>query len=153
MVFHRSVSNCKSFQVSRTLLSILAVLRNAVVWMVSIHPPILNSTSPLSKSLRIVSTMPITAVITLTHIFHSFLSFLTRSKNTIDLEIKSKKLTSIFFRGYAENCHLFLTIIVIIIYSLEFFISALADGRSLEFEWQQVSSILQDSSQYSERSL
>ena len=41
-------------------------------------------------------------------------------------------------------------IIIIIIYSLEFFTSALADGLSLEFEWHQVSS-LQDSSQYSSR--
>ena len=31
---------------------------------------------------------------------------------------------------------------IIIIYSLEFFTSALADGFSLEFEWQQVSSSL-----------
>ena len=43
-------------------------------------------------------------------------------------------------------------IIVIIIYSLEFFTSAIADGLSLEFEWQQVSSSLQDTSQYSGRS-
>ena len=42
-------------------------------------------------------------------------------------------------------------IIIIIIYSLEFFTSALADGLSLEIEWQQVSSSLQDSSQYSGR--
>ena len=35
---------------------------------------------------------------------------------------------------------------------LEFFASELADGLSLEFEWQQVSSSLQDSSQYSDRS-
>ena len=33
-----------------------------------------------------------------------------------------------------------------------FFTSALADGFSLEFECQQVSSSLQDSSQYSDRS-
>ena len=31
----------------------------------------------------------------------------------------------------------------------EFFTSALADGLSLEFEWQQISSNIQDSSQYS----
>ena len=43
-------------------------------------------------------------------------------------------------------------IIIIIIYSWEFFISVLADGFSLEFEWQQISSSLQDSSQYSGRS-
>ena len=42
---------------------------------------------------------------------------------------------------------LIIIIIIIIIKSLEFFfISALADGLSLEFEWQQVSSSLQDSS-------
>ena len=35
---------------------------------------------------------------------------------------------------------------------LEFFTSVLADGFSQEFEWQQVSSSLQDSSQYSDRS-
>ena len=45
-----------------------------------------------------------------------------------------------------------LYIIIIIIYSLEFFTSALADGFSLESEWQQVSSSLPDSSQYSGRS-
>ena len=37
----------------------------------------------------------------------------------------------------------------IIIYSLGFFTSALPDGRSLDVEWQQVSSSIQDSSQYS----
>ena len=36
----------------------------------------------------------------------------------------------------------FTFIIIIIIYSLAFFTSALADGLSLEFEWQQVSSSL-----------
>ena len=41
--------------------------------------------------------------------------------------------------------------IIIIIYT-EFFTSALANGFSLEFEWQQISSSLQDSSQYSGRS-
>ena len=39
----------------------------------------------------------------------------------------------------------------IIIYSLEFFTSDLADCLSLEFEWLQVSSSLQDSSQHSDR--
>ena len=43
-------------------------------------------------------------------------------------------------------------IIIIIIYSLEFFTSALANGFLLESEWQQVSSSLEDSSQYSGRS-
>ena len=42
-------------------------------------------------------------------------------------------------------------IIIIIIYSLGFFTSVLADGPSVESEWLQVSSSLQDSSQYSGR--
>ena len=41
---------------------------------------------------------------------------------------------------------------MIIFLLLEFSIPALADGFSLEFEWQQVSSSLLDSSQYSGRS-
>ena len=43
MVFHWSQSDSKSPQVSRTLLSILAVLNNAVVWMVSTRPPTYKS--------------------------------------------------------------------------------------------------------------
>ena len=43
MVFHWSLSDNKSPQVSRTLLSILADLKNAVVWMVPTSPPILVS--------------------------------------------------------------------------------------------------------------
>ena len=37
--FHLRLSDSKSSQVSRTLLSILAVFNNAVVWMVSTRPP------------------------------------------------------------------------------------------------------------------
>ena len=62
------------------------------------------------------------------------------------------------FMGQIELfTHLLRIIIIIIIiinndfYSLESFTSALV-GLSLEFEWQQVSSSLQDSSQYSGRS-
>ena len=46
-----------------------------------------------------------------------------------------------------------LLFIVIILLLCEFFTAALVDGFSLEFEWQQVSSGIQDSSQYSGRSL
>ena len=49
-------------------------------------------------------------------------------------------------------CVIIIIIIInIIIYSLRVF--HISDGLSLEFEWQQVSSSLQDSSQYSGRSL
>ena len=52
MVFHWSLSDSKSLQVSRTLLSILAVLKNAVVWMVSTRPPTSKSSSPFSNPFR-----------------------------------------------------------------------------------------------------
>ena len=45
-----------------------------------------------------------------------------------------------------------LLLLLLLFTPLEFFTSALADGLSLGFEWQQVSSNLQDSSQYSGRS-
>ena len=41
MVSHKSLSDNKSPQVSKTLLSILPDLNNAVVWMVSARPPVL----------------------------------------------------------------------------------------------------------------
>ena len=43
MVFHWSLSDSKSPQVSRTLLSILADLNYAVVWMVFIRPVLSKS--------------------------------------------------------------------------------------------------------------
>ena len=46
-----------------------------------------------------------------------------------------------------------LVIIIIILLFWEFFIPALANGFLLESEWQQVSTILQDSFQYSTRPL
>ena len=53
---------------------------------------------------------------------------------------------------YVNIITIIVLVVIIIVYSFEFFTSVLADGLSLEFEWQQVSSSLQDSSQYSGRS-
>ena len=47
MVFHWGLSDNKSPQLSRTLLSILANLKNAVVWTVSTRTVISNFSSPL----------------------------------------------------------------------------------------------------------
>ena len=60
MVFHWSLSNSKSPQVSRTLLSILAVLNNAVIWMVSTRLPTSTSSSPFSNPFVTVPNAPIT---------------------------------------------------------------------------------------------
>ena len=59
-------------QVSRTLLSILAVLNNAVVWIVSSRPPTSTSSRPFNNYLVTVSKAPITIGIIVTFMFHSF---------------------------------------------------------------------------------
>ena len=75
MVFHWSLSDSKSSQVSRTLLSILAVLNNADVWMVSTRPPTSKSSSPFSNPLVTVLNAPVTIGIIVTCMFHSFFQF------------------------------------------------------------------------------
>ena len=75
MVFHWSLSDRKSPQVSRTLLSILAVFNNAVVWMVSNRPPTSKSSRPFNNPLVIVPNAPITIGTIVTFMFHSFFLF------------------------------------------------------------------------------
>ena len=72
MVFHSSFSDCKSPQISRTLLSILTDLNNAMVWMVSTRPHISKSSNPFINSLVIVLSAPTTIGLTVTVMFHSF---------------------------------------------------------------------------------
>ena len=97
MVFHWSLSDSKSPQVTRALLSILAVLNNVVVWMISTRPPTSKSSSHFSNPLDTVPNAPITINIIVTCKFHSLL---------------------------------------LLFIHLEFFTSVLADGFSLEFDWQ-----------------
>ena len=79
MAFHWSLSD-KSPPVSRTLLSILAVLNNVVVWMVSAHPPTSKSSSPFSNPLATIPNAPITIGMIVTCMFHSFFNSLARSR-------------------------------------------------------------------------
>ena len=80
MVFHWCLSDHKSPQVSRTLLSILAVLNNIVVWTVSTRPPTSKSSSPFSNPLVTVPNTPITIGIIVTFMFHSFFNSLARMR-------------------------------------------------------------------------
>ena len=80
MVFHWSLSDSKSPQVSRTLLSILAVLNKDIVWMVSTHPPTCKSSSPFNNPFVTVLEAPITISIIVTFMFHSFFNSLARSR-------------------------------------------------------------------------
>ena len=79
MVFHWSLSDSKSPQVSRTRLSILAVLSNAVVWIVSTRPPTSKSSRPFNNPLVIVPKALITTGTIVTFMIHSFFNSLARS--------------------------------------------------------------------------
>ena len=78
-VFHWSFSDRKSPQVSRTLLSILAVLIYVVVCVVSTRSPVSKSSSLFNDPLITVAKAPITIGIVFTFMFHSFFYFLTKS--------------------------------------------------------------------------
>ena len=80
MVFPKSLSDSKSPQVSRTHLRILAVLSNAVIWIVSTHPPTSKSSRPFNNLLDIVIKAPITIGTIVTFMFHSFFDSLARSR-------------------------------------------------------------------------
>ena len=80
MVFHWSLRDSKSYQVYRTRLRILAVLSNAVIWIVSTRPPNSKSSRPLNNPLVIVPNEPITIGTIVTFMFHSFFNSLARSR-------------------------------------------------------------------------
>ena len=80
MVFHWSLSDSKSPQVSKTRLRIVAIRSNAVVWMVSTHPPTSKSFRPFNNPLFIVPNVPITIGTIVIFMFHSFFNSLARSR-------------------------------------------------------------------------
>ena len=80
MVFHWILSDSKTQQVSRTLLSILSVLIIAVVWMVSTRPPASKSSSPFDNPLVTVPKTLVTIGVIVTLMFHSFYNPLARSR-------------------------------------------------------------------------
>ena len=80
MVFHWILSDSKSTQVSRTLLNILAVLNNALVWMVSTRLKTSKSSRPFNNPLVTVPRAPITIGIIVTFMFHSFFQFSSKVK-------------------------------------------------------------------------
>ena len=69
MIFHRSLTESKSLQVSRTFLSTLAYVNNMVIWMVSIFLLISNPPNPSSRPLGTVQSTPTTNGITM---FYNF---------------------------------------------------------------------------------
>ena len=80
MVFDCSLNDSMSHQVSRTLFSILAILNNAEVKMVSTRPPTSKSSSPFSNPLVTVPKSPSTIGINVIWMFHKFYNSLARSR-------------------------------------------------------------------------
>ena len=100
MVFHRRLSDSKSPQVSRTLLSILAVFNNAVVWMVSTRPPTSKSSTPFNNPLVTMPKAPTTIGIIVTFMFHRFFNSLARSRYLLLLLFLCLDL--VFFFSYSQ---------------------------------------------------
>ena len=82
MVFHWSLSDTESLQVSRTLLSILAVFNNAVIWMLSTRLPTSKSSRPFNNLSVTVPKAPIPIGTIDTYMFHSFFSILLQGRGT-----------------------------------------------------------------------
>ena len=97
MVFHWSLSDSKSTQVFRTLLSILAVLNNILVWMVCTCPPTSKSSSPFSNPFVTVPNGPIIIGVIVTCMFHS--SFFFQFPNKVEVLI----LLFTFFQFYQSS--------------------------------------------------
>ena len=72
MVFHWSLNDIKSHEVSRILLKILANISYAVVLMVSIRPFISKSSSSCINPSMTVPKAPISLCIIISFMFHIF---------------------------------------------------------------------------------
>ena len=157
MVFHWSLSDSKSPQITRTLLSILAPLNNAVVWIVSPRSPTSKTPKPFNNPLVTIPKGPIIIGIIVTFMFHSFFQFPSKVEVLILLftffqfysEVsRGSKVdnfaSSFFFIRYGLLVEI-RWIVIIINIPFEFFTPALAGGLSLKSEWQ-------DFSQYPNRS-
>ena len=113
MVFHWSLNDSKSPLVSRTLLSILAVLSNPVVWIVSTRPPTSKFSKPFNNPLVIVPNAPITIGTIVTFMFHSFFNSLARSRYLSFFSLSFRFI--LWSAGTAKSTILQIIIIIIII--------------------------------------
>ena len=124
MVFHWSLSDGQSPQVSRTLLSILTDLNNAVFGTVSTLPVISKSSSPCTNLLMTVPRAQITIGIIVTLIFHCFCIPLARSRY-LSLFLLSFSFT-LWSAGTAKST---------ILQVLSFFMIIIRSGGQVESWW------------------
>ena len=80
MLFHMGLCENMSPHVSRTLLSILTNLNDAVVWIISTRPLISKSSCPFTNPLVTVPSVRITIGVIVTFMFYSFFNSQARSR-------------------------------------------------------------------------
>ena len=166
--FYWSLIDSKSPLFSMILVSILA---DAVVWMVLIRPLISKTSSEVTNPLVTVPRIPITIVITVTFMVNRFSFSLPGSWYLFSVSLSfnctlwsAKTVKSTLLCGQPEKQSPLYSVVsrdskvhdsasslfyLLLFTPWEFLISVLADVLSLEFEWQQFTSSLYDSSHYS----
>ena len=144
MVFHWSLRDIKS-QVSMTLLSILADLKNLIVWIFATRLVISKTSNPCINPFVIVPRAPITIGINVTLIFHSFFfTYQARSRELIFFSVlfnfilqlaKAANSASSFvwlitLRSNHHHHHVVPLARMSLILSCHFSLSFIASGRS-----------------------
>ena len=114
MVFRWRLSDSKSPQVSKTLLSILTVFNNAVVLMVSTRSPTSKSSRHFNNPLVTVPKAPITIGIIVTFLFHSFFLFSSKVEVLISLFTFFQFYTVVSRDSKVDNLADFLFLLLII---------------------------------------
>ena len=116
MVFHWSLSDSMCPQVSWTRLSILAVLSNAVVRIVSTRPPISKSSRPFNNPLVIVPNAPTTIGTIVTFMFHSIFISLARSSYLSFFSLSFRLIHFFFFFFFFFFFLLLLLLLLLLLY-------------------------------------
>ena len=137
MVFHWSLSDSKSPQVSRTFLSILAVPNNVVVWMVFTRPPTSKSSSPFNNPLVTALNAPNTIGIIVTCMFHIIIIIIYFLRVFLT-SVNWWSITGVWVTTFPLVSRTLLSILADYFTSCEFSTQALTDGLSLESEWQRL---------------
>ena len=130
------LSENKSPQVSRILLSILGVLSNAVIWIVSTRPPSSKSSGPFNNTLVIAPKAQITIGTIVTFMLHSFFNSLARSRY---LFFFSHSFSFILWSAGTAKSTILHYYYYYYYYYCKYYIPILTEGFSEETEWQHVS--------------
>ena len=136
MVFPKSLRDSKSPQVSRTLLSILADLNIAAVYMVSTRLLISKSFNPCTNLMVTEPKVPITIEITITFMFHGFFQFSSKVKVLISLFAFFQFNPVVKWNGKIYNPVSFLFSLFLVFFFFFFLLLTISwSGRLAEIRW------------------